>query len=175
MFTHPLAADFEDVSLNIAALMILAPACMGTVSTARGGDGALKSTLLGGAPWLGFRGRLVCEGGRELREADTVGRCGLASCLLCWVPSYRAGSQASSGLLDSCPSWPRTTESLLPQEPGPEEPLSMSCLTQLSRCGRGLLCKPWPGPGPVSPPVLRLTLALTGCCVAEVLLSLEGR
>lgn len=80
-----------------------------------------------------------------------MGRCGLASCWLCWMPSSRAGSQASSGLLDSCPSWPGTILSLL------SESVSQHLLSLVS-VAVALTCRVKSGPAlALSPPVLPYT------------------
>lgn len=67
---------------------------------------------------------LVCSG-----PATAVGRrAHPRACLRLFavaMPSPRPGSQASTGLLGSCSSWPRATGSLLSLPPEPEWPLRM--------------------------------------------------
>lgn len=128
----PLTVDFQVVSLNIPALNILAPTYV-DISTSRSGNMELKGTLLGGCSLAGFqRQAYLWREGESCGEADTPGKVWSCSCWLCWMPPPRAGSQASTGFLDSCPSWPRTTLSLLSETPGPEEPLSVLSYPALS-------------------------------------------
>lgn len=67
----PLTVGVWVVSLNTAALNMLAPRRVGIISTSRSGTIELKGTLLAGCSLAAFQ-RQACCGGR----ADTPGRCG---------------------------------------------------------------------------------------------------
>lgn len=93
-------------------------------------------------------GRAELGGGRYPGEGER-----LQAVCSGWLPSPRAGSQAFSGLMGSCHSWPRATLSLLSQTSGP---LAVPCPTRLSSPSLGLLGKVCAGPVP--PSVLRLAV-----------------